>query len=153
MGLETTEHTEHTELAAAPQDCQCGFNANYARRTTAPRRDGLRPRGCWLVLLRSVTSTARIFTAKTQREACAMPGGFNATNTRRCVALFVTLGLRPRKANASAKRMHCQNFYREDAKGSTAKSVRDRFTALLRSVCDARWVLRTSCSCARDARF
>ena len=30
------------------------FTANYARRTTAPRRDGLRPRGCWLVLLRSM---------------------------------------------------------------------------------------------------
>lgn len=26
------------------------LNANYARRTTAPRRYGLRPRGCWLVL-------------------------------------------------------------------------------------------------------
>ena len=34
------------ELAAAPQ----GFNAIYARHTTAPRRDGLRPRGCLLVL-------------------------------------------------------------------------------------------------------
>ena len=31
-----------------------GFIANYARRTTAPRRDGLRPRGCRLVLLQSV---------------------------------------------------------------------------------------------------
>ena len=29
--------------------------------------------------------------------------GINTINTRRCVELFVTLGLRPRKANASAK--------------------------------------------------
>ena len=29
--------------------------------------------------------------------------GNNTKNTRRCVELFVTLGLRPRKANASAK--------------------------------------------------
>ena len=29
--------------------------------------------------------------------------GNNTMNTRRCVALFVTQGLRPRKANASAK--------------------------------------------------
>ena len=29
------------------------FTANYARCTTAPRRDGLWPRGCWLVLLQS----------------------------------------------------------------------------------------------------
>ena len=42
--------------AAPPQDCQKGaslFSAIYTRRTTTPRRDGLRPRGCWLVLLRS----------------------------------------------------------------------------------------------------
>ena len=78
------------EYADGPLALPGRFNANYARRTTAPRRDGLRPRGCWLVLLRSVTSTASFFTAKTQREArlnpsetdlprfceaCAMPGG------------------------------------------------------------------------------
>ena len=33
--------------------------------------------------------------------------GINTINTRRCVELFVTLGLRPRKANASAK--HVKN--------------------------------------------
>ena len=81
----------------------------------------------------SAFTAEKAFLAKRMHCQC----GVNTTNTRRCVALFVTLGLRPRKANASAKRMHCQDFYREDAKGSTAKSVRDRFTALLRSMCDA----------------
>ena len=41
------------------------FNANYARRTTAPRRDGLRPRGCWLVLLRSVCDASVFLTSRT----------------------------------------------------------------------------------------
>ena len=54
---------------------------------------------------------------------------------------------------ASAKRVRCQVGYREDAKGSAAKSVQDRFTALLQGACDAWWVLRISGSCARDARF
>ena len=38
------------------------FTAIYARRTTAPRRDGLRPRGCWLVLLRSVCNARKVLT-------------------------------------------------------------------------------------------
>ena len=33
--------------------------------------------------------------------------------------------------------MRCQCVYREDAKGGAAKSVRDRFTAPLRSMYDA----------------
>ena len=39
--------------------------ANYARRTTAPRRDGLRPRGCRLVLLRSENDARRVLNART----------------------------------------------------------------------------------------
>ena len=42
--------------------CQCGFTATYARRTTAPRRDGLRPRGCLLVLLRSMCDARWVLT-------------------------------------------------------------------------------------------
>ena len=41
--------------------------------------------------------------ASTKRMRCQC--GLNTMNTKRCVALFVTLGLRPRKANASAKRV------------------------------------------------
>ena len=67
--------------------------------------------------------------AKRMRCQC----GFNTMNTRmRCS--FRNTRLRPRKTNASAKRSkRCQSGYREDAKGGAAKSVRDRFTAPLRS--------------------
>ena len=49
--------------------------------------------------------------ASTKRMRC--PCGLNTMNTRRCVALFVTLGLRPRKANASSEMCkHCQCGFR-----------------------------------------
>ena len=59
------------------------------------------------------------FTAKTQRKRGllrprqtnrasyaarkALPARFNTINTRQCIALFVTLGCRPRKSNASCR--------------------------------------------------
>ena len=47
-------NSKHCQREALP----VWFTANYAIRTTAPRRDGLRPRGCLIVLLRSRLNTA-----------------------------------------------------------------------------------------------
>ena len=79
--------------------------------------------------------------ASAKRMHCQV--GFNTTNTRRCVALFVTLGLRPRKSNASAKHMRCQDFTANYARRTTAPrrdGLRPRgcWLVLLRSVCTAR---------------
>ena len=45
--------------------------------------------------------------------AAGLPTWGKHKKHQRCVALFVTLGLRPRKANTSAKRVRCQDGFHE----------------------------------------
>ena len=75
---------------------------------------------CWELNQKDMRpSTTCWETRRTRRKKDCM-WGFNTMNTRRCVALFVTQGLRPRKANASAKHVkdcmwggnHCFSFAR-----------------------------------------
>ena len=62
-----------------------------------------------------------------QKKACAMPGGCYAPVVRALARLAFSCRLLVGAYGAALP----GGFYREDAKGSAAKSVRDRFTALL----------------------
>ena len=72
--------------------------------------------------------------------------GINTINTRRCVELFVTLGLRPRKANASAKHVKDYRWERKPRntrntrKGRLRRRTACDFTAKYRGASQARAV-------------
>ena len=75
--------------------------------------------------------------AQPRCETNAMPGGCYAPVESALARLAFSCRLLVGAYGAALP----GGFYREDAKGSAAKSVRDRFTALLRSVCDTSVVL------------
>ena len=84
--------------------------------------------------------------------------GINTINTRRCVELFVTLGLRPRKANASAKHVNDCMWGRKPQntqntpKGRLRRRTACDFTAKYRGASQARAVHATRAYMNRGLR-